>query len=65
MLQRSISQLVLLLPLMILVQNWYDLLQDITQLFMDAALYVKDQVDQFDVIIVDSSDPVGMNDETE
>ncbi len=29
---------------------------------MDAALYVKDQVDQFDVIIVDSSDPVGMND---
>lgn len=27
---------------------------------MDAALYVKDQVDQFDVIIVDSSDPVGM-----
>lgn len=32
---------------------------------MDAALYVKDQVDQFDVIIVDSSDPVGMSDETE
>lgn len=30
---------------------------------MDAALYVKDQVDQFDVIIVDSSDPVGMNGE--
>ncbi|KNB41689.1 spermidine synthase [Blastocystis sp. subtype 4] len=29
------------------------------ELFMDAALYVKDQVDQFDVIIVDSSDPVG------
>ena len=28
-------------------------------LFMDAALFVKDQVDQFDVIIVDSSDPVG------
>ena len=26
---------------------------------MDAALFVKDQVDQFDVIIVDSSDPVG------
>lgn len=30
---------------------------------MDAALYVKDQVDQFDVIIVDSSDPVGINGE--
>lgn len=28
---------------------------------MDAALFVKDQVEQFDVIIVDSSDPVGMN----
>ena len=28
---------------------------------MDAALYVKDQVEKFDVIIVDSSDPVGMS----
>ena len=28
---------------------------------MDAALFVKDQVEQFDVIIVDSSDPVGMH----
>ena len=27
---------------------------------MDAALYVKEQEDSFDVIIVDSSDPVGM-----
>ena len=26
---------------------------------MDAALYVKEQENQFDVIIVDSSDPVG------
>ena len=30
-----------------------------SQLFMDAALYVKEQENQFDVIIVDSSDPVG------
>ena len=29
---------------------------------MDAALYVKEQENQFDVIIVDSSDPVGRND---
>ena len=28
---------------------------------MDAALYVKEQENQFDVIIVDSSDPVGRN----
>lgn len=28
---------------------------------MDAALYVKEQENQFDVIIVDSSDPVGMS----
>ena len=26
---------------------------------MDAALYVKEQANSFDVIIVDSSDPVG------
>lgn len=40
--------------------NWYELeLPVLTQLFMDAALFVQDQVDQFDVIIVDSSDPVG------
>ena len=30
------------------------------QLFMDAALFVKEQENSFDVIIVDSSDPVGM-----
>lgn len=30
-----------------------------SQLFMDAALFVKEQQNSFDVIIVDSSDPVG------
>jgi hypothetical protein len=29
------------------------------QVFQDAALFIKDHVGEYDVIIVDSSDPVG------